>query len=122
MPDKVCQKLIVNMNTPMGIGRLTAQAGHASWLAVLNQSRWEEDDLVIPCQGKPWLKAWLEGMFTKVALRGWGSEHILSLQDAAIRAGIPVGLMEEDGYVTSLAVGPWDTAEIDSAIGRLNLL
>lgn len=122
MPDKVCQKVVVNLDCPMPIGRLAAQGAHASWLSVLGQGHWEGQSLVIPCEGKPWLEAWLKGEFTKVFLRGWGDGQLIGLKDRAEACGLPVGLMEEEGCVTALAIGPADTALIDSAIGRLNLL
>lgn len=47
---------------------------------------------------------------------------LLDLKEKAEMAGLPVGLMEEDGYVTALAVGPASTKDIDRAIGKLKLL
>lgn len=122
MPDKVCQKIVVNLDCAMSSGRLAAQAAHSSWLAVLNQGHWDGSSFVIPCEGKPELMSWLQGQFTKVMLRGWGREHLEFIKRDAEEYGLPVGLMEEDGFATALAIGPGDVDVIDRAIGRLNLL
>ena len=122
MPDKFCQKVVINLDCPMSIGRLAAQGAHASLLSVLGQGHWDGQSLVIPCDGKPGLESWLKGEFTKVMLRGWGDDNLLRLKADAEACGLPVGLMEEEGSVTALAIGPADTDLIDSAIGRLRLL
>lgn len=122
MADPICQKIIVNLDSDMSIGRLYAQAAHASWLAVLPQGYWDENNLVVPCDKNHELKSWLKDQFTKVILKGYGDQMLLDLKEKAEIAGLPVGLMEEDGYVTALAVGPADTKDIDRAIGKLKLL
>ena len=123
MPDKICQKIVANLEIPFSLGRIDAQCAHASWISVLNQGFWDDNDnLIISCKDKPELKEWLKGQFTKVMLRGWGKEMLLNLKEQAESAGLPTGLMEEEGFVTALAIGPANTEKIDLAIGKLNLL
>jgi len=122
MADAVSQKIIVNLATPMSLGRICAQAAHASWLAVLNQGQWIDNELSVNTDSDPALREWLRESFTKVMLRGWGDAMLLDLKAKAEAAGLPCGLMEEDGHLTALCVGPAYTKDIDLAIGKLNLL
>jgi len=123
MADLISQKIVLNLNTTFSLGRLSAQSAHASWISVLDQGYWDSNDnFVIPCKTKPELKSWLSGQFTKVMLRGWGDDMLLSLRDKAEENGIPFGLMSEDGFHTALSIGPALTKDIDLTIGKLLLL
>lgn len=122
MPDKICQKIIANMNTNMSIGRLNAQCAHASWISVLDLGYWDGDNFIISCSNNPELKEWLSGNFTKVVLKSWSNESLIELRDKAVKAGLPVGLMNEDGFNTALAIGPANIKDIDKITKGLNLL
>lgn len=121
MADPICQKIIVNMDTDFTIGRLCAQAAHASWLAVLNNGKWIEDNLIIECTTSE-MKHWLQDQFTKVILRGSNDLELIKLRDKSESLGLPVGLMIEDGYITALAIGPSDTKVLDKITRGLDLL
>jgi peptidyl-tRNA hydrolase len=132
MADPISQKIVVNMDIPMSLGRICAQAAHASWLAVLQQGKWYPDEFmpyggaeetfIIDTHGKAPLRSWLQDQFTKVMLRGWGDQMLLDLKTEAEKLGLPVGLMEEDGHLTALAIGPAYTEEINQVTGKLHLL
>lgn len=126
MADRICQKIIVNLDIPMSIGRIAAQAAHASWLSVLNHSEWVHqdgiDELRIKTNGKPDLHFWLKESFTKVMLRGFGDDMLLELKSKAEQAGLSIGLMEEDGHLTALAIGPNLSEDIDKITKGLHLL
>jgi peptidyl-tRNA hydrolase len=122
MPDKISQKIIVNLDTSMSLGRLCAQAAHASLIAILNQSDLGDDKLSLDYSDKPELKYWLNGNFTKVILRGFGDKMLLDFMSKATEIGLPVGLMEEDGMITALAIGPSKTKLIDQVTKNLELL
>jgi peptidyl-tRNA hydrolase len=132
MADPISQKIVVNLDCPMSIGRLAIQLSHASWLAVLNQGKWYPDEFmpyggaeetfIIDTHGKAPLRTWLKDSFTAIALRGFGDEMLWELKEQAEALGLPVGLMEEDGHYTALAIGPAYTDEINKVTGHLHLL
>ena len=106
MGDPIKQVIILNDKVEWPVGRMIAQGMHASWLSVMNQAHWNENHFVVDTFEKPGLKRWLEDEFTKVVLRGKDLESILNLKREAESKGLATGLMEEDGEVTALAIGP----------------
>jgi len=116
MPDPISQKIVVNMKAGMPIGRLAAQIAHASWLPIIDKSEWHNDEFRFDTTDYPGSQLWLKDQFTKVCLRGWGDEMLLEIKAKAEEAGLLVGLMEEDGFCTALAVGPGYTDEIDKIL------
>lgn len=120
--NNVKQSIIVNLNTPMSIGRLAAQGNHASLLAVLNEGNWNDQEFKLNTDKDSDFYRWLQGEFTKVYLRAWGKEAILSLKDLADKEGIRNAIMEEEGYITALAIGPFNSDKIDKITKNLVLL
>lgn len=106
----------------MPLGRLVAQAAHASYLAVLHEGTWEEyNKFTIDTSGDLALDDWLKNSFTKVVCKAWGRQALIDLKDEADRLGIKNGLMEEDGELTALAIGP-DTNKMLKHFSFLKLL
>ena len=108
MGDPIKQVIVLNGEVPWGIGRLMAHVAHASWLSVMNQAvhHEEEERYSVDLAGKPALRDWLVSEYTKVVLNGKGKEVLLNLKKQAESKGLATGLMEEDGEVTALAIGP----------------
>jgi peptidyl-tRNA hydrolase len=106
MADPIKQVIVINMASKMPLGRLLAQAMHASTLNILERGKWDGDKLTIDATNDFALKRWLEKQFTKVVCKAWGEDHLLRLKQAAEFAGIHVSVMEEDGETTAIALGP----------------
>lgn len=106
MGDPIKQVIVLNSKLDWPTGRMIAQAAHSSWLSVMNQSHWKEDHFIVDTTDKSGLKRWLAEEYTKVVLRGKDAEHLLLMKELAESKGLATGLMEEDGEVTALAIGP----------------
>lgn len=117
------QVIAVNLAANMGIGRLCAQACHASILSLLNRGQWNAEGLQINTKEDSALHYWMKESFTKVVVKVWGEEELLSLQDKAERLGISTALMiEDDGQKTALALGPCEPQLLDKVTKELTLL
>ena len=116
MSDKYIQKIVMNMETGMSLGRMYAQVAHASVLALLNRGTQTEQGFSLSFDGDEGLKEWMQKAFTKVVVKGWGNEELTKLSAWAATAGVPVGNMEEDGWVTAVAVGPGPKHIVDQVV------
>jgi len=117
----VKQVLIANLDTPMSIGRLAAQCAHASIEVFLNIGEWSKDDFSIKNVKEP-MKIWMQGDFTKIVCKTWGKDKLKSLYDKAISKGLPASIIEDDGYVTAVGIGPAEASEINPITRDLELL
>lgn len=125
MDKPVRQIIMVNLDVPMSIGRLSIQISHASLLAVLHMGKWDDSGLHINPQEFPRSEAieyWLKKQFTAIAYKGWGKDMILNLQKKAEEMNLPFGTMIEDGWYTAIAVGPSYKDELDPLTKGLQLL
>ena len=107
------QAVIVNLQANMSIGRLTAQAAHASEMA-FNDPQVPAMRALEPAQFDP--------CTTKVILKGWGESQLQELMEKAQSKGLPVAMMTEDGMTTALAIGPGNKNKIDKVTYGLSLL
>jgi peptidyl-tRNA hydrolase len=106
MPDPIKQVVIVNMASPMSIGRLAVQAMHASTLGILARGNWEGVKFTVDATDDFALEKWLKKQFTVTLHRAWGENHLLGIMHEAEGLGIHVAVMEEDGEMTAIALGP----------------
>lgn len=112
MADIVKQIIVVNMAVPMPIGRLMAQAAHASVSSILSRGSWtqygiDNADYTFELHTKDAaLKWWMEEQFTKVVCKAWGKDMMLKIKAEAEAKGVYVSVMEEDGFITAIALGP----------------
>ncbi len=118
---KVKQVIVINMKVPMGIGRLAAQAAHASISAILNLGEYEDDSFKISNMNQR-LKYWMKESFTKIVLKEWGEDRLLNLIKKATELDIPTAIMKDDGHLTAIALGPDDSDVIDAVTEKLPLL
>jgi PTH2 family peptidyl-tRNA hydrolase len=73
---------------------------------------------------------WIEGDFTKIVLGVNALEELLAIKDEAEEAGLPVALIEDNGWtefkgqktITCIAIGPAKSEEIDKITKSLKLL
>lgn len=122
------QVLVMRKFPALRTGKYVAQGSHASMGALLKLGQIEDDKLVIPLTD-PFVKSWLLGPFTKIALKAETEEELRELMVKAEAAGIPVALITDAGHtefkgvptVTALGVGPASAEEIDKITGHLTL-
>ena len=73
---------------------------------------------------------WIEGAFTKIVLSVNSLEELLEIKNKAEEAGLPVALIEDNGWtefggvktITCIAIGPDDSERIDPITKDLKLL
>lgn len=114
--------IVVNMAVNMGIGRLAAQIAHAATMIVLEAGMWTGNKYTMEADND--LAYWAkENRITKIVVKVWGEESLISLQKEADRAGIRTALMvEDDGQTTALALGPSASPELDKLTRHLPLM
>lgn len=116
------QIIVINMEANMPLGRLVAQAAHASYIAVLHQGEWiENNKFVLDTTNDKPFEDWLKNSFTKIVCKTWGKQSLLDIKEEADKLGLKTGLMEEDGELTALAIGP-EPNEALRHFGYLKLL
>ena len=105
MSDIPKMVIVANMAASMSIGRLSAQIAHAAVLALLQIGTWEDNFFRIEAPYD--LQYWMKESFTKVVVKAWGEDALLALERQAKAANIKTALMvEDDGQITALALGP----------------
>jgi len=106
MPDPIKQVVVLNMASKMSVGRLAVQAMHASTLGILARGKWEGRKLTVDATDDFALEKWLKKQFTVTLHKAWGEDHLLKIMHEAESLGIHVAVMEEDGEMTAIALGP----------------
>lgn len=112
------QIIAIRKDLGMRAGKMVAQGAHASLAVVLAH----QDD--------PRIKEWLDGSFTKVAVRVESLAELDALYLKAIREGLLAsyivdnGLTEFDGVKTptAVAIGPDTEDKLHPVTGHLRLL
>ncbi|MFB6103497.1 MAG: peptidyl-tRNA hydrolase Pth2 [Halobacteriaceae archaeon] len=109
------QAIVARADLGMGAGKLAAQVAHAA----LNAA---ED------AGPDTRREWRTAGQTKVVLKAEDEATVLSLAEAARRAGLPVAVVRDagrtqldPGTVTAVGIGPGPDEEIDRITGELSL-
>jgi len=116
------QVIILNMEAAMGVGRLAAHAAHASIAVLLDMGDWTDHDAFEIGNIPHAMSRWMKEAFTKVVVKSWGNEALKEYHFQALDQDIPTSLIEEDGYVTAVAIGPADVRDIDPITRTLPLL
>ena len=123
MASEVKMVVVVNMAAKMSIGRLAAQIAHAATLAILEAGEWIDNTFQIITDGDPILRYWMRENITKVVVKTWGEDQLHSLKAQAEALGIRTALMvEDDGQVTALALGPDMSEKLDPMTKELPLM
>lgn len=134
------QVIVVRTDLNMRKGKIAAQVAHASMAAIL---RLIEQKRIVHNESIGWIQRgdeyskdlrsvvdWLNGSFTKIVV---GIEHerdLLQLSRDADFLHIPHALIQDSGRTefngvptyTALAIGPYESNEIDKLTGSLKLL
>ena len=126
------QVIIIRKDLNMRKGKMCAQAAHASMKVIL--------DRLIICndykrilefqRNPPYLKYWIDGLFTKIVVGCDSLEEMLELQQKAKESFIINAIIQDSGKTefhgkptyTALAIGPDDPKRIDEITGHLKLL
>lgn len=107
-------------------GKYCAQAAHASMGALLSLSSIVDDKLVIPLSN-PFIREWITGRFTKIALYVETDEELVDLYKKAKEAGLATALIQDAGLtefkgvptLTGVGIGPDNVEKIDLITGHL---
>jgi len=116
------QVIILNMEADMGVGRLAAHAAHASIAVLLDMGEWTDHDAFEIGNIPHAMGRWMKEAFTKVVVKSWGNDTLRELHKQALAQELPTSLIEEDGYVTAVAIGPADVRDVDPITRALPLL
>lgn len=129
-PSPRKQVFVIRKDLAMDAGKLGAQTAHAMHLAMLGDFRPAEgaapkDELVIVLKGDT--ARWLQEDFPKVTLEVDSEEALLAIYAQAQAAGLPCGLVVDNGWTvfknkktpTVVGIGPADAAAINSITGHL---
>ena len=122
------QTIVLRKDLNMRKGKMVAQGAHASLCAILQLGRREAGSFVIPLDSR--LEPWLFGAFKKICVSVNSEAELLSLHEAAERAGLIAALIQDAGLTefggvptyTALAVGPDREDRVDAITGMLSLL
>jgi PTH2 family peptidyl-tRNA hydrolase len=116
MAGTVKQVVVLRTDLGLSVGKMAAQACHASVSALLMA---EHDEI----------RAWLEYGQTKIVLEAASEELLRRLAEQCEEEGLPFQLIAdagrtevEAGTVTALGVGPAEGQKIDRVTGKLGLL
>lgn len=134
----VKQVIIIRNDLNMRRGKSEAQAAHASMKVFFDRGETKkntlcesldikEDELCIPLDRE--MKEWVEGAFKKIVLSCSSENELKNLHKKALLKKLPCCIIQDSGYTefngvptyTCVAIGPADSATIDSITGILKL-
>lgn len=128
----VKQVIIVRKDLNMRKGKMIAQGAHASVNVIIELMEFREQ--LKPLNGKsPEVEAlneWLISGTRKIAVSVDSELELLKVYESAHILNIPCALISDAGHtefhgkstLTAVAIGPWDSEEIDKITGELKLL
>lgn len=144
MKNEVKQVVLVRKDLKMGKGKIASQVAHAcmkvffdSITKTKTQPEEEKDDISIMAYSKyfsipclPYFEEYFDGRFKKSVLAVNSEEELLDLYNKALETGINCSLIKDSGLTefnnvptyTTVAIGPWNSIEIDEITGHLKLL
>jgi len=124
------QVIVMRKFKNMRTGKYCSQAAHASMKAFLSAGHLTsgETPLVFSLDD-PACIAWIEGIFTKIVTCVETESELLALAAEATAAGLPTGLVQDNGLTefggvltyTALGIGPAAPERIDPITRRLRL-
>jgi len=127
------QVIVMRTDLKMRKGKMIAQGAHASMKVLLGRlvASDAEGGVAYSLElSHPAMAQWIFGSFVKICVRADSEEAVLSAYEAALDAGIPCALIEDEGRtefngvktITCCAIGPADSSKIDAITGHLKLL
>ena len=135
MKNDVKQVVLVRKDLKMGKGKIASQVAHAC-MSVFFQKLEKTIDLngEVFCYELPviheYFVDYIEGSFKKTVLAVNSEEELLDLYKKAHNKLIHCSLIRDSGLTefhnvptyTTVAIGPWNSIEIDEITGHLKLL
>ncbi len=120
----VKQVICYRRDLKMRKGKIAAQVAHAAMAVFFRGDHGDDHQLVVPLPGP--VAVWAKGRFAKVVLSVETEEDLLTVAGEANRRGIPNAVITDAGKTefkgvptrTTVAIGPWASAEIDEVTGR----
>lgn len=137
------QVIVVRKDLKMKKGKMTAQGSHSSlgvFLQMMNNGKSLREEMPEVVNGSYSLKLdvtvgsdldnWLRGVFRKITLAVNSEEELMDIYYKAKERDLPVVLIEDSGLTvfngvktkTCLAIGPYNSEEIDKITGHLPLM
>lgn len=133
------QVILVRKDLNMRRGKEIAQGCHASLAVFFNMMRQQNGGEVDTKSGKKYhcefehqsqaMHEWMTNGFTKITLVVNSEAELVAAHEAAKAAGLPTALIKDSGKtefggiptLTTCAIGPAASAEIDKITGNLKL-
>jgi PTH2 family peptidyl-tRNA hydrolase len=125
------QVIVLRKDLGMRKGKLVAQGAHASMKVLLDRSHFGTglDGIYCAIELTDAMKAWIEGIFTKICVSVNSEYELLDIYNQAVEANIPSSLVQDCGLTefhgiptyTGVAVGPDEIEKIDKITGHLPL-
>jgi PTH2 family peptidyl-tRNA hydrolase len=129
-PSPYKQVFVIRKDLGMDAGKIGSQTAHAMHLSMFGETR--------PSEGEPLVEEftfvvrgpaaqWLQKDFPKMTLEVYSEQELLDIHAKALAAGLPCGLVEDNGWTvfknkktaTVVGIGPAESAEIDKITGHL---
>lgn len=128
------QVIVIRKDLNMRKGKMIAQGAHASMkvffdrlkqYATYKDGRADYDMHVTEA-----MKEWIEDAFTKICVYVTSEQHLISIYQQAVDAGVPAALIRDAGRtefggiptLTACAVGPDEVSKVDAITKLLPLL
>lgn len=126
------QVILVRKDLNMRKGKIAAQVAHASMKVFFDRADIDHDvdydGNVIAVMNTiltPVMKAWVQGIFTKIVLSVDNETDLVVAYEEALKAGLPAALIVDSGATefhgiptkTTVAIGPALSVDIDMITG-----
>lgn len=135
MKNEVKQVVLVRRDLKMGKGKIASQVAHACMSVFFQklEKTFEPNGEVfgyeLPVSNEYFID-YIEGSFKKTVLAVNSEEELLDLHKKAFDRRIHCSLIKDSGLTefnnvptyTTVAIGPWNSEEIDEITGHLKLL
>ena len=129
MGDELRQVICIRKDLHMRRGKEIAQSCHASMAVFFDRMEPIEGTNDYVLHMTPEMKAWREGLFTKICLYVNSEAELLEVLANAEAAGLPCRLITDSGLTefngvptnTCIAIGPATKADLDPITGHLPL-
>lgn len=135
------QVILVRNDINMGPGKIASQVAHASMKVFFNKAvtkcfdKLKSDDCLNQLHMMTVVlnedeASWVNGIFTKIVLEVNSETQLLDAYDAAVLAGLPCSLIQDNGLtvfggvptLTTVAIGPAKSEQIDLITKRFRLM
>jgi len=126
------QVIIIRKDLSMRKGKFSAQAAHASLKVFTDRGMFKTTKNNNYLRIKLWDEAieWLRSGSAKICVYVNSESELIEVHTKALNAKIPAAMITDSGRtefggvptITTVAIGPYDSAEIDKITGHLKLL